>query len=222
MCTVKAVVFDLDGTLIKIPSTNFFDKLLVKTLSKLNVPVPPAGERAKLWVSGQGHEELLRSWGVSDPYVFWRTFDELDYETRRELIRRGVIRPYEDVSFLEDLSLRVPLGLVTNTSPRVTFLEVEEFGLRKFFKVIVALGTERQSEAKPETAGVLEAFRVLGCHPSESIMVGDSDADVLAGRKVGSKAVVVKRPHVRLKTEPDAYIESLYELKQLVHQTRDV
>ncbi|MEM3568369.1 MAG: HAD family hydrolase [Candidatus Jordarchaeales archaeon] len=222
MRTVKAIIFDLDGTLIRIPSTNFFDNILVMVLKKVGASVPPAHERMKLWISGQGHGELLRSWGVEDPYTFWRTFDELDYRTRKEMIERGVIRPYEDVSFLEELSLKVPLGIVTNTSPRVTSLEVKSFNLQRFFSVVVALGTERQSEAKPEMTGVLEAFRALGCRPPEGFIVGDSDADVIVGKRAGSKVFVVKRPHVRLKTEPDAYIESLYELKQLVHQTRDV
>lgn len=221
MRTIKAIIFDLDGTLVKIPSTNFFDNLLVGALSRLGVPVPPAHERAKLWVSGQRHEELLRSWGVEDAYVFWKVFDELDYETRKDMIKRGVIHPYDDVSCLEELSLNVPLGIVTNTSPRVTFLEVESFNLQRFFSVVVALGTERQSEAKPETTGLLEAFKALGCHPSEGVMVGDSDADVIAGKRAGSKIVVVKRPHVRLKNEPDIYVENLYELKRLVHPTSD-
>ncbi len=216
MKSVKAIIFDLDGTLVKIPSTNFFDDLLVRALEKVGIPVPPASERVKLWISGQRHEELLKSWGVGDSYVFWKVFDELDYETRKNMIELGVIHPYEDVSCLEELSLNVPLGIVTNTSPRVTFLEVESFNLQRFFSVVVALGTERQSEAKPEATGVLEAFKALGCHPSEGLIVGDSDADVIAGKKAGSKVVVVKRPHVKLKNKPHMYVETLHELRQLL------
>ncbi|MBS7287446.1 MAG: HAD-IA family hydrolase [Candidatus Freyarchaeota archaeon] len=219
MKPVKAVIFDLDGTLVRVPSTNFFDDLLVRALNRVGVSTPPARERTKLWVSGQRHEELLRSWGVGDAHVFWKVFDELDYETRKGMIERGVIHPYEDVSYLEELSLNVPLGIVTNTSPRVTFLEVKSFNLQRFFSVVVALGTERQSEAKPETTGVLEAFEALGCYPSEGVMVGDSDADVIAGKKAGSKVIVVVCPHVRLKTKPDIYVENLYELKRLVYPT---
>ncbi len=221
MQALKAMLFDLDGTLVKIPSANFFDNLLVRALNELGIPVPPTHERVKLWVSGQRHENILKSWGVKDPYLFWSVFDELDFEARKNMVKRGIIKPYEDVSCLEELSLKVPLGIVTNTSPRVTSLEVEAFNLQRFFKVVVALGTERQSEAKPEATGLLEAFKALKCDPKEGIMVGDSDADILAGRKAGSKVVVIKRPHVKTKSQPDLYIKNLHELKQLISSSNN-
>jgi len=211
-----AILFDLDGTLIRMPSPDFFDSILVETLRKLRLPPPPRRERLRLWVSGREHWRILKSWGVADPGLFWRTFDEFDLKLRSRLIRKGAIKPYVDVESLENLHLTVPLGLVTNTSPRVTLLEVKSFNLEKYFDVMIALGTERQGDAKPEATGVLEAFKVLGCRPSDGLMVGDSDADVLAGRNAGSTVAVIKRPHVRLRVKPDMYLNSLYTLQKLV------
>ena len=73
---IKAIMFDLDGTLIRLPHLDkFFDDLLVLTLEEYHVSFPSRAERLALWHSGGDFEQVIRSWGVKDYDAFIHTFD---------------------------------------------------------------------------------------------------------------------------------------------------
>ncbi|MEM2109058.1 MAG: hypothetical protein QW327_01005 [Candidatus Odinarchaeota archaeon] len=97
---IHGLIFDLDGTLVKSPGIPMLNKILIDTLRELGVEAKTSVIINEFWNSGRKHRELLKNWGISDPRVFWRRFDEKDYQLRLELIRSGGISVFEDVSVL--------------------------------------------------------------------------------------------------------------------------
>jgi pyrophosphatase PpaX len=216
---VKAMLFDLDGTLVKFPSmSTFFDELLMDTLTEFKVPIPPKDERLTVWHSGGDFEKVIRSWGVNDYPAFIHQFDVLDYEKRKMLIETGEIRLFEDVTVLESLHERFSLGLLTNTPPDIAWLEVKAFKLEQFFDNFVMLGTVEQHIAKPEPEGFLRSLSNLNASPNQAVMIGDSSSDVIGGNRVGMITVLIERPDqpvpTNLQPPPHLITSDLHDLLQ--------
>jgi len=216
---IKAMVFDLDGTLVKLPEMwQHFDHLLIETLDEFGIPHPPQDTRIAVWHTGSNFESEIKSWGVEDYSSFIHRFDVLDFEKRKALIEDGEIQLFDDVDILENLTERFSLGLLTNTPPDIAWLEVKAFNLEGFFDDFVMLGTVEQHIAKPEPDGFLRCLRNLQANPKEAVMVGDSSSDIIGGNRVGMITVLVDRPGqqtpTNLKPPPNLTITNLVELLQ--------
>lgn len=216
---VKAMLFDLDGTLVKLPSMwAFFDELLINSLTEFKVPIPPKDKRLAVWHSGGDFEKVIKSWGVADYPAFLHHFDVLDYEKRKSLIETGVIQLYEDVTVLASLHERFSLGLLTNTPPEIAWLEVKAFQLEQYFDDFVMLGSVEQHIAKPEPEGFLRSLSNLNASPHQAIMVGDSSSDIIGGNRVGMITVLVERPDQpfpsKLQPPPHLITSDLHDLLQ--------
>jgi pyrophosphatase PpaX len=214
---IKAMLFDLDGTLVKLPLIwYFFDHLLVQTLTEFSVPVPSQETRLAVWHTGGNFETVIRSWGVTDYHAFIHRFDTLDYEKRKEMIKAGTIQLFDDVDVLEPLHERFHLGLLTNTPPEIAWLEVNSFNLERFFDDFVMLGTVEQHIAKPEPEGFLRCLKNLDARPEEAVMVGDSSSDIIGGNQVGMITVFIDRSDqqrpINFQPPPDLIIADLHDL----------
>ncbi len=209
--TVKGLIFDLDGTLIKSPGITLLNKILLETLRELKLNTKNI-VLDEFWRSGRRHRDILEKWGVRDPIDFWRVFDEKDYNLRFRLIKSGVIKVFEDVTVLKQLALNYKLGLVSNSSRRVVELELEAFNLRDLFQTIIILGTEKQDYAKPEPQGVLWCLEGLGLKKEEVVFIGDLEIDLEAGLKAGVKTFRIIRDDIKGHIREEYTIRSLHEL----------
>ena len=215
---IKAIIFDLDGTLIHVPDGEFFDRLLVESLKEIGCKVPSRKQRDQLWESGRDYEKILTSWGLRNTEYFWKVFDKKDFEARKRLIDIGEIKPYEDVTVLPELAKRFSLGIVTNTPLELALLELNTFHLTKYFDSIIALGTVEQKNAKPEAHGILKCVKELSSSPEETLMVGDRDIDIIAGFRAGTHTAIIIRSGIKIKVKADFAISSLYELIEILRK----
>ncbi len=101
-------------------------------------------------------------------------------------------KPMPNVSeTLEKLSQKAKLALTTmRYVPKEKLVkELEKFGLAKHFKlVITALDTHYP---KPSPEALIKCAEQLGIQMSECLVVGDSVADVRAGKNAGMKTIAV-------------------------------
>ncbi len=218
---VQAILFDLDGTLIRFPNlTEFFDELLVDTLAELKIKLPKIEERVAVWHSGGDFEKTIISWGVRDYNAFIELFDEKDLAKRRRLIEAGEIFAYPDVRVLVELKEYVKLGIVTNTPPKLALFELNKFNLKQYFDEIVMLGTIEQEIAKPEPDGFFRCLKSFQVSPMDAIMVGDSSSDIVGSHRAGMAAVFIQRPDAitlaNLAEPPELTITDLRQLLELV------
>lgn len=103
-------------------------------------------------------------------------------------------------------------ALVTNTRRHDVFRILKKNGIEKFFNVVVTI--DDVSKGKPDPQIILKACKALRTKPKNSILVGDSDADVIAGTKAGCKVVGVG-------IDADMRISNIRELPKLLESTKN-
>ncbi|MEM3627835.1 MAG: HAD family hydrolase [Candidatus Bathyarchaeia archaeon] len=121
---------------------------------------------------------------------------------------------------LDKLSKRAKLALITmrHVPKEKVIAELERFGLSKYFQyVITALDTQ---DPKPSPDALIRCAEQLCVEPCQCIVVGDSVADIRAGKKAGAKTVAVLTGIFSLKEleaeNPDLIIESIANLPDFV------
>jgi phosphoglycolate phosphatase len=112
------------------------------------------------------------------------------------------------------------LGVVTTKEPEQAEIVLRRLGLDGFFKHIQ--GPTGDLRAKPAPDTVLAALAALHCAPSQALMVGDTPADVLAGKAAGARTCAVTygfgAREALLNCGPDAVIDSFGELLMVVRE----
>lgn len=105
-------------------------------------------------------------------------------------------------------------AVVTSKEVRFTRIILEHFDIAKYFDAIV--GGDTTPARKPDPGPVLEAMRQLSSSARETVMIGDSENDVIAGKRAGTLTCAVSfgfRSAEELRaTEPDLLIERFDQL----------
>ncbi len=107
----------------------------------------------------------------------------------------------------------IRLAAVTSRSRRTSVRSLEVTGLFEYFAVIVS--AEDAEALKPDPAPLRFALTALGADAAGAVMVGDSEADILAGRALGIRTVAATYGfggRSVLEHAPDAVIEDIGDL----------
>lgn len=195
---MKAILFDLDGVLID--SRNAWYRALDIVLRKREGRRISVEEfRGKFW--GKEIEENLKDLGMDESLSkecvenFMLLLDEIKScdgckGLVRELKKEGVL-----------------LGVVTNT-PRYAALKIlENLGMKNFFDVILA--REDVMRGKPDPEMITKACSLLGVSPDETLLVGDTESDVKAGKSAGCRVVGIG-------VNADTRVEDVVDLKKIL------
>jgi phosphoglycolate phosphatase len=177
---IRALVFDLDGTLI--------DSKLDLALA-VNATLKAAG-RAEL-----PHERIFGYVGQGAMRLVERamadgaTAEEVDRAHefflsyyRAHMLDNTVL--YPGVSeCLEALANR-PMAVLTNKPWRFSREILEGLGIARYFKEIY--GGNSFETKKPDPLGMLAILETFGVSPNRAMLVGDSDVDVKTARNSGA------------------------------------
>jgi phosphoglycolate phosphatase len=113
------------------------------------------------------------------------------------------------------------LGIVTTKDQRQAEMVLQRLALTPFFQHIQ--GSTPGLPLKPAPDTILAALTALHCTPPRAIMVGDTPADILAGRAAGTKTCAVTygfgTRDVLLQYAPDYVIDTFGELLPLVQSS---
>jgi len=114
-------------------------------------------------------------------------------------------------------------GTATTKGTPTTRAILEQFGLIQNFAHVQ--GTDG-FPSKPAPDVILTALAAMGARPEECLMVGDSPADMEAGRRAGVKICAVRYGYGKIealaKFGPDYWVDDLRELSCPVANTRSV
>ena len=98
-------------------------------------------------------------------------------------------------------------GIITNTPKNCANQVLKKHNLEKYFDVIVTVDEVTRGKPSPEL--VYKACKYLNVEPKDTILVGDTDSDVLAGKAAG--CIVVGKD-----IKGDYTIKKLSDLTKLV------
>lgn len=181
---LKAVLFDLDGTLIDTAADliGALDDVRADLgLSPCAATLPPA-------VAARGGRGLLTLGFPDDPLAVERLLPRYLELYARRLARLS--RPYAGVAeALDQLQAAgIAAAIVTNKPEALARQLLAELGWSARFVALV--GGDTLGQRKPHPDPIWHACRALGVAVEATIMVGDDERDVAAGRAAGCAMTV--------------------------------
>lgn len=202
-----AYLFDLDGTLLD--SAHDICGAVRQVLSETHQAAVPFE-----FLKGYIGRHLLDLFGDLFPEYSPERIDSMIQEYRRIYPARGHQLTSVYPGVLEALSvLGGRKGTATTKGTPTTRAVLEQFGLIRFFDHVQ--GTDG-IPCKPAPDVLLTSLRALGAEPADCLMVGDSAADMEAGRRAGVKICAVRYGYGKrddlAKWEPDYWVSDLREL----------
>jgi phosphoglycolate phosphatase len=185
----RAVIFDLDGTLVD--SAPDIATALNKALAKDGLP-PLALPEVKAMVGSGARRLVERALGAK------ASADVSVETTLREFLEAYRARPAHDtrlyagaLELLETLHRDgVRLGIATNKPTDLTHAIVNALGVLKLFRAVT--GSAPGVALKPEPDLLRTCLTELGVVPQAAVMVGDSGADAGAAKAAGMRCVLVR------------------------------
>jgi phosphoglycolate phosphatase len=219
MIAVDLLLFDLDGTLID-SGSDLASSINLMLADLGRSPLTEArigsfiGDGVRVLVhrsltathpDGLPPDEVLHEKGIALMHSHYA--DEMFRTTR--------LYPHvaETLAFFSNKRKAV----VTSKEVRFTKLLLERFKIAEYFDSIV--GGDTTPTRKPDPGPVLEAMRQLEGSARQTVMIGDSENDVYAGKRAGTYTCAVsygfRTADELRKTEPDAIVERFDQLKNV-------
>ncbi|AIU69010.1 dolichol-phosphate glucosyltransferase [Thermococcus eurythermalis] len=210
---IRAVVFDLDGTLVGAEKT--FSEIkseLKERLISLGIPRELVGELTPMY---EGLIELSRKTG--------RPFEEMysilvNLEVER--IRDSFL--FEGARELLDFLVGegIKLALMTRSSRMAALEALELHGIKDYFEIISTRDDVPPEELKPNPGQLRRILGELNVQPEKAIVVGDHGYDVIPARELGALSVLVTgheagRMSFQVEAEPNFEVENLIHLRKL-------
>lgn len=189
MPSLKAFIFDLDGTLID--SLADIAESINRMLDARGYP--RCEQEIFKQMVGDGMDKLveraLPEQARAEPLI--RMCVE-EYRTHYDKLWNEQTRPYDGIeATLAVLKSRgMKLGVISNKAHRFTLPMTQHFFGTEVFDHI--LGQRDEVPRKPDAAGAHEMAAVLGVQTTEMAYVGDSGIDMQFAKASGMKAVGVR------------------------------
>src|SRR5579859_2223492 len=217
--TAKLLIFDLDGTLID--SRQDLANSVNAMLRHFRRPELPADVIASY--IGNGAPMLVRR-SLGDPddenfvqdallyFMAWYREHKLDHTYVYEGIRESLhaIRASRN-------GLPVKMAVLSNKPVGPSRAIVEALGLGEFFFQVY--GGNSFHTKKPDPAGVEALLEEAEAQPEETVLIGDSDVDVITARNAGIYSLGVTyglAPHTLEDAPPDVLIDKPHELASVL------
>ncbi len=188
---VKAVAFDLDGTLLDtLPDIAEAAQRMLADLGR-----PRASPAAVRCYIGDGIQRLakrlLTGHMDGDPPAeeFERALDLFETHYAETLTERTRPFPGVEEGLRQFAREGLKLACVTNKAESFTLPLLEATGLRGFFDLVV--GGDTLPRKKPDPLPLLYCAQQFGAPPHQLLVVGDSANDALAARAAGCPAFCV-------------------------------
>jgi phosphoglycolate phosphatase len=214
MSQIKAILFDLDGTLID--SVTDLANSVNYTLAKLSLPLHTT-EEIRSFV-GDGVQKLIkRSLGQTHMEKFADAFTIFMDHYGLHCTDNTVLYPGV-AEILPKLADNYALGVLTNKSLKFSVKILETLKMRAYFKEV--LGGDSLPTKKPDPAGIFFLADRWGLDPArEMIMVGDHATDIEVGQRAGCKTVFVSGTIGEQRgLTPDFVIDSMHKLPGLLER----
>jgi len=214
MATIKGVIFDLDGTLID--SLVAYSMAFNKTVKRYNLQPIDIRELTDFLNQFLSLEEVLKK---LYPTLNHGDIQEFLVEMKKEFIALSkdyiTLKPHarEVLLFLKDQGMKIGIATGRMSKGDGKWRELKNLKIDSFIDTVV---TAAETKPKPDPASLIRCVEILGLSMDECVFVGDSRADVIAGRSAGIQIIAVptgvaSRDQL-LEEVPDFLIDSLSQL----------
>lgn len=194
---IKAVLFDLDNTLIDFMAMKkMSSRAAVLAMLDTGLNIKKETAIKKLYKMYENH-------GYEDQRIFNKFIKELtgkiDYKILASAIaayrkvKIGYITPFPHArtTLLQLKQKGLKLGIVSDAPKLQAWLRLAELNFLEFFDVVVTLNDT--GKLKPHKKPFEKAVKLLKLKPEEILFVGDNpERDIKGAKKIGMKTVLAK------------------------------
>ncbi|HET9400176.1 MAG TPA: HAD-IA family hydrolase [Candidatus Acidoferrales bacterium] len=214
---VRAVIFDLDGTLID----SKLDLVLAVNAAMTHMGRAELDHETIATYVGNGAPVLMRralGTNASDEQC-QRALDFFLRYYREHMLDNTVAYPgvREGLAAMNGLAMAV----LTNKPVRISQMILDGLGLAAYFRFVY--GGNSFETKKPDPYGVNLLLKDFGVSAREALIVGDSDVDVQTARNAGTWACGVSYglgSHKLNEVPPDVMLDSLAELPAILGDSK--
>jgi pyrophosphatase PpaX len=206
MLAPKALLFDLDGTILD--TKDFILSAFEHSLLYHGFPIP-------------SREIIAKYVGLPFDQCYYHLTKEVDTKRFHAAHRDFQIKnPHlcnlfpkakETLDVLKNKGYK--MGVVTSRYKITVVESLRRVGLENFFDVVI-FGNDFVN-LKPHPEPVLKAIEKINVTPIESVMIGDTDTDIEAGKNAGTKTVRATyglNTERLYETEPDIIIDNISDI----------
>ena len=215
---IKAVLFDLDGTLLnRDESVKEFISRQYERLVDLLDHIPKTEYVARfIELDNRGYvwKDKVYQQLVDEFMIAGITWEKLLQDYMNEFKNHCV--PFPDlVGMLEELKTNnLLLGMITNGRGQFQMDNIEALEIKKYFEVILI--SEWEEIKKPDPQIFKRALEQMNVLPHECVFVGDHpDNDVKAAQNVGMKGIW-KKDWQWKNVDADFIVDDLGELPKII------
>ncbi|WP_430788985.1 HAD family hydrolase [Virgibacillus flavescens] len=216
---IKAVVFDLDGTLLdRDQSVKHFINLQYSRMFEILKHIPKEAYATR-FIELDDHGYVWKD------KVYQQMVEEFKIALSWELLLADYISEFKLscipfpglINMLKSLKQNsFSLGIITNGRSQFQLDNITALGIEKYFDTILI--SESEGIKKPDPKIFEKALSRLNVHPHESIFIGDHpEKDIMAARTIGMKTIWKKNNQWN-DAEPDYNIESLTDIPSIIEK----
>jgi len=215
---LKAVIFDLDGTLID-------SKIDFRKMKRRNIRLLEASgvEKGLLTEEMLNHDiekraiEDLRKKGVSEEEI-QRVFQKV-----AEIMSEVELEAIEDVKLLDGVvetleklkKIGLKIGIITRSCREYANRILEGFELERLIDALAARDDVLKPKPDPEHPRYL--MKILGVKPSETVLIGDHPIDALCAKNVGMRFFLIPKRNTNFKAFKEYSHEILWNIRDIVY-----
>jgi HAD superfamily hydrolase (TIGR01509 family) len=192
MSSIKALIFDLDGTITE----PFFDFDAIRIEMGLSSDAGP----------------ILEAMEKMTPEQRQKAQQILNYHEQLA-VKESKLNPGAKETLDELRQMNIKIGILTRNTKNNAFAISEKHNLR--FDAVVS---REDGPVKPDAFGVLELCRIFDVAPAQTIVVGDYLFDLLCAKAAGAKAVLLEnhKDAKQFSSFADFTIQNLSQVLQII------
>ena len=212
----KCVIFDLDGVLVD--TVNSWLRIHQEAVEKFvkNPPSEKEVDRLVYTPTSEFVDRMLPRGSENREKIATEMHNFIQNSMEKTSILKS-IKAKEGAEHLL-LSLkkkRIKIGVVTSNERRLAEKMLRHFTSIDIFDVIITKDDVENTKPHPEP--LLKALKQLGCMPEDCLYVGDTEADIIAGKAASIKTVLIDSKFSRnLNVKSDFKINKLMNILTLV------
>ncbi len=207
---IRAVIFDLDGTLIR--SAVNFTRLKRETilfLADKGLPAESFSAEMKSYDIMFLASELFRQRGLAENELtlLCKRIEEIWNRIELESVERATPIEGTNEALLRLREREVKIGVVTRGCRAYATAALKTTGLLDMVDIIV--GRDDSTQAKPHPEPLIKALKALGIKAEEAVMVGDNVDDAQCAQGANVRFIGVKSTALVAETTRDLRCEAL-------------
>ncbi len=194
----KAVIFDLDGTILD--SIELRIKSWQRAFEDYKISTDP--EIIRLMIGYPG-SMLIKKVNAMNPEIEFRE----EYYFKMHI---NELKFFPDVDFTFNELKRLNIKIAVVTSSRKDFVKMLNINA----DAIVTI--DDVSNGKPDTEPYLRAMSMMNVNPKETIVIGDIDNDLIPSRNLGCLSILVKHGRSIHSDHADLEIDEIKDLLNII------